>query len=250
MLELKGYDTEDYKIAIETDIGNHIRYDDNDDAFCSGFSLQNKKWFDIYLNPNGFEYIEEIVDKKDLINHLVPEMMIGLIFENGQKHAVIFLKNENNSFVFLNNRRENSEEPDLLYYNADKLINSVSDKIAVGYIADCKKINANLTEEYLISIDTWEKYKNFLIDFINEEHSEEELKRSMNSLFRPILLDGVIMAQLYKEDKLCDNLSYLQKQYIDILKENKSVKLSDYMDINLLENSINYIIERVKNKLL
>ena len=110
MLGLKGFDTEDYKIALETDIGNHIRYNEENDVFSSGFSLQDKHWFDFYLNPIGFEYFENLIDKNELIEYLNTGMMVGLILKNGQKHAVICTKKENDGFEFLNNKREDSKE--------------------------------------------------------------------------------------------------------------------------------------------
>ena len=55
MLEKYGIDVEDYEIALEMKLPLFV--DKNEDGYVAGPMIQEKKWFDIFLNRYGFELI-------------------------------------------------------------------------------------------------------------------------------------------------------------------------------------------------
>ncbi|MBQ7873669.1 MAG: hypothetical protein IJ306_00700 [Oscillospiraceae bacterium] len=249
MLMLRGFDTEDYKIALDIDLPSHIRFDEEDGAFLSGFSLQTKKWFNFYLKPRGFEYIEESVSKSEIKEKLRPGMMLGLFVKPQQKHAVICKEITADKVIFINNKWEETDEPEEIYLNFDELTERITEPFVLGYIIPHKKEIPEMKNEYSESIRTWECLRKALHSLISETRDETELKEKMNPLFRALLLDGLTMAQLRNDDILQQKLTILQRSFLDVLRQNKASRLSEHIDAVLLDEAIDLIIEYAKFKM-
>ncbi|MBR3841058.1 MAG: hypothetical protein IKM20_07985 [Erysipelotrichales bacterium] len=134
MLALQNYDTEDYKIALEMGLPYFIRYDINSNYYQAGAMLQSKEWFELYLKPRGFRYIEKVYSKDQLITNLRSGMMFGIQATLNSKHAIVFIKEEQGIYSFLNNKWEESSEEEYIYLKASELLEKVPENIAVGYI--------------------------------------------------------------------------------------------------------------------
>ncbi|MFA6755604.1 MAG: hypothetical protein WCR97_03745 [Bacilli bacterium] len=100
MLELLGFDTEDYKIALQMNLPYFIDYDEESDIYSSGFMLQSAKWFNQFLIPRGYLFSEKIKAKSEVLKFLTPGMMIGLLNPNNSKHAIVFNGFNNSLFFF------------------------------------------------------------------------------------------------------------------------------------------------------
>ena len=68
LLMERGIDAEDYEIALEMKLPFFVER--NEDGFSAGPLLQSKKWFDLYLNPRGFEMVEDWVDNTEMFDFL------------------------------------------------------------------------------------------------------------------------------------------------------------------------------------
>ncbi len=65
LLELRGVDTEDYQIALDMGLPYFLRYEEASGAYRNGPMLQSAEWFDLYLKPRGFLYLERFMEKRE-----------------------------------------------------------------------------------------------------------------------------------------------------------------------------------------
>ena len=250
VLMLQGHDTEDFLIALDIDLASHIRYDKECGTFRSGFSLQSKQWFDLYLKPKGFAYVEDFWTKDTVFENLLPGMMVGILVAPGKKHAVICSGIDPKSVTFINNKWEHTEEPETLCFTHAELAERLpEEEIAVGYIESSQAEAIDLVPHYAESLQTWTLLRNQLHEFMGHFQSSEVMRGQLNVLFRPLLLDGLTMAQLRKDQELTDKLIILQGALLNVLKQNVSARLSDHMDMTLLDNSIDLIMKHAETEL-
>ena len=63
MLESKGLDFQDYEVALGMELPYIVAKCDG--GYMAGSMLQEKKYFDIFLKKNGYELIENYVDRPE-----------------------------------------------------------------------------------------------------------------------------------------------------------------------------------------
>ena len=251
LLELQGKDTEDYKIALEMNLPYFLRRDVITGYYQSGSSLQSAEWFDLYLNPRGFRYIEKICRKAQLFDIFQKEkqgVMVGIRVSEHSRHAVIFLEERDGKLVFLNNKWQESPDPEYLELTGTELSSRIPEKVVVGYLEPCEAKCINYTSYYDEAVRTWESLRERLHRFMDEVQSVDVLRESMNQLFRPLLLDGLTMMQLLEEEQLVLMLRDVQNRYLEQLRKNQPLRLADYMDCAKIDKAIDHIVTLINRK--
>ena len=246
MLELQGFETEDYKIARDMGLPYFLRYDKESKSYQAGPMLQSAEWFNLYLKPRGFRYIEQVVSKQEVFEELRPGSMLGIQVTPWSKHAVVFLGEDNGVHQFLNNKWENSEEPDYLELSAEECLNRLPEQIVVGHLERCEAEEVDLHPYYEESLANWEKLRKKLQQFVSEIQSPQALRESMNRLFRPILLDGLSMAKLLGEEELEKCLAKLQKQFLAMIRKNEAVKLEEELECCEIEQAMERLMYLIR----
>lgn len=241
LLYLDGIDTEDFVIALAIDLAYLLVKDGA--SYLAGTMLQSKEIFDIYLNPLGYEFIEENYDKDEVLKILEASdknYMLGVNIAQGNKHAIIFKEHKDNEFRFINNKYDDSDEPDEFVWTAEELKKRLDEKTFLAHIEKCDVKDVDMEEPLLKSIENLGALKEDIINFSKREISKNELRESMNTLFRAALLDLVTMFLLIEEDKLMKRTKKLQKEYINVIKKGKeSLVLEKEMNISGLVDVLN-----------
>lgn len=241
LLYLDGIDTEDFVIALAIDLAYLLVKDGA--SYLAGTMLQSKEIFDIYLNPLGYELIEKNYDKDEVLKILEAadkNYMLGVNIAQGNKHAIIFKDHKDNRFRFINNKYEESDEPDEFVWTAEELKKRLDEKTFLAHLEKCDVKDVDMEEPLLKSIENLGALKEDIINFSKREISKNELRESMNTLFRAALLDLVTMFLLIEEDKLMKRTKKLQKEYINVIKKGKeSLVLEKEMNISGLVDVLN-----------
>ena len=73
-----------------------------------------------------------------------------------------------------------------------------------------------------------------------------DIRLSMNTLFRAILLDGITMLDLIGESSTIQKLKVVQSQFMNAVKENKPLQLDQCLDIPLLNTAISEYIALIR----
>lgn len=241
LLYSDGIDTEDFVIALAIDLAYLLVKDGA--SYLAGTMLQSKEIFDIYLNGIGYEFIEENYDKDEVLKILEAgdkNYMIGVNIAQGNKHAIIFKEHKDNEFRFINNKYDDSDEPDEFLWTAEELKKRLDEKTFLAHLEKCDVKDVDMEEPLLKSIENLGALKEDIINFSKREISKNELRESMNTLFRAALLDLVTMFLLIEEDKLMKRTKKLQKEYINVIKKGKeSLVLEKEMNISGLVDVLN-----------
>lgn len=241
LLYSDGIDTEDFVIALAIDLAYLLVKDGA--SYLAGTMLQSKEIFDIYLNPLGYELIEKNYDKDEVLKILEAgdkNYMIGVNIAQGNKHAIIFKEHKDNEFRFINNKYDDSDEPDEFLWTAEELKKRLDEKTFLAHLEKCDAKEMDLEEILLASIKNLGELKKDIINFSKRVITKEELRESMNTLFRAVLLDLETMFILIEEDKLMKRTKKLQKEYINVIKKGKeSLVLEKEMNISGLVDVLN-----------
>lgn len=239
---VQDFDIDVTDLDIVKEISLPLMFEKNSNQYNSGFMLQSKKWFDLFLNPRGLELKELTFDKKPAVAFFKENknVMIGLKTPQG-KHAVVLSGYKDGCFRFFNPTHEGSDEEEYLVLNEETLINSLDNKLSVARIAPCEKKSVDLKANIVESISALSFYKNDLETFI-ENNTDRETYRNNLDLFRPLLLDGLTMTEIASENSLLPLMKQAQKQLLSFIRG---------MDGNLNQNeflaSIIKIIDYWKN---
>ena len=211
--------------------------------------LQSAKWFNLYLEPRGFSYTEQWIEKNNLPDSLHPGMMLGIQVTPRSKHAVVFLEKKDDRFLFLNNKYQNSEEEELLSFSKEELLERLPDFIMTGRIERCEAKKIDVIPLLHNAISNWEKLRKEIQQFVSEVQKSQSVKHSMNRLFRPLLLDGITMMQLLKKEKQEEQLRELQKKYLTVVREEREVRLADEFDCTAFDEVVDEFICLIREKI-
>ncbi|MBF1113817.1 MAG: hypothetical protein HXL55_06745, partial [Solobacterium sp.] len=222
MLELSGYDTEDYIIASKIKLPYMFDYVDG--TYLAGTRLQNQKWFNLFLNQIGFRLVEVKISSTDLVNFLQEDRptMIGII-SNKSKHAVIYYKHDEHNLYFINNKFEYEQCPELIKISATNLISSVPKVLTIGYLKKCEVENVDIISRLISSAKTLEKMNGDLLSYCSTVHNKEDILDCREDLFRALFLEAPIMYQLEDNQYLYENLLKLQHSLIHALSRENDI---------------------------
>lgn len=238
LLSFYGIDTEDRMIALE--MGLPFLFDCEDGHYFSGPMLQGAKWFNLYLKTIGYTMTEKEVNKEEICDHLreLQYAMLGIFVSEGKKHAVIYTGMKDGKFCMLNNKWEQADEPDTLLLSEQELLRRVGETVTVAVLnkTACEAVETESMAKHSISV--LQSLGKEITGFCSQEKSSMDIRLSMNTLFRAILLDAITMLDLIGETQISQKLKIVQGQFMNAVKENKPMQLDQCLDIALLNSAI------------
>ena len=238
LLSFYGVDTEDRDIALRMHLPYLFACEDG--CYLSGPMLQGSKWFDLYLNPLGFTLVERILDKDAVSTELwdnVPAML-GIRVSPKSKHAVIYTGFRDRKYRFLNNKRQDSPEPETLSLTEEQLLARLDESVVVGHLKRIAPASVSFRSCLENSVLVLQSLQAEINAFCGKEQSAASMREAMNALFRPILLDGVTMLELLDETTIVTTLKGVRTQFLDVIKEGQAAILADRLDMPLLNGAI------------
>ena len=238
LLSFYGIDTEDRTIALE--MGLPFLFDCEDGCYFSGPMLQSAKWFNLYLKTIGYTMTEKEVKKEQICEYLrdLQVAMLGIYVSERNKHAVIYTGMRDGKFSMLNNKWEQSDEPDTLLFSEQELLRRVDETVTVAVLhkTACETVKIESMAKHSIAV--LQSLAKEIAGFCSQEKSAMDIRLSMNTLFRAILLDGITMLDLIGETQINQKLKIVQGQFMNVVRENKPLQLDQYLDMALLNSAI------------
>lgn len=234
IMEFNGVDTEDCKIALAIKLP--WLFSKEDGAYISGPMLQGAKWFNLWLVPRGYRMVEEVVDKEQLCDFLRTHKpaMLGVQTPYG-KHAVVFTEYDG-TYHFINPTYENSGERTELSFSEEELLASVAQETMVGMVIHTEAEQQSLTPYLRESISVIRENCAAIEAFASEKHDPDAYFPVMNSLFRPLLLDGITMLELAGETALAQEFTTLQQQLMSFLRGPREDALQKTFSVDRLHD--------------
>ena len=245
LLSFYGIDTEDRTIALE--MGLPFLFDYEDGCYLSGPMLQGAKWFNLYLKTIGYTMTEKEVNKEQACDYLrdLQYAMLGIYVSERNKHAVIYTGMKDGRFCMLNNKWEQSDEPDTLLLSGQELSQRVDGIVTVAVLEKTACETVKTESVVKRSIAVLQSLAKEIADFCSQEKSPMDIRSSMNTLFRAILLDGITMLDLIGETQISQKLKIVQGQFMNAVKENNPLQLDQRLDMALLNSAITEYIDLI-----
>ena len=249
MLEQYGIDTSDRSIALAMKLPYLFSYCDG--VYLSGTRLQSAEWFNLYLNPIGYELIEKIIPVEEVTSYLKLQKtaMLGIPVKNGGKHAIVYMGMESNQFIFLNNKWEKEEAPEKLQFTEDELKATLDSLVMIATLNKVYPTKVNFVDKLRDSITILQKNLEDIIELCYTKETIEVLRSQLNKLFRPLFLEGISMLNMIEETELANDFESLQQELLATLKQdsNHIIFLKDYISIDKLKISVEKYIGLIEN---
>lgn len=238
MLESFDFSAEDRQIALDMGLPYLFSYENG--AYCSGPMLQTAEWFNLYLNPRGFSLTETMLSKGEVCAFLKEHIpaMLGLAVSPRGKHAVVCVGMEGARYRFLNNKPQNSPEPESICLTEEELLPLLEESVAVAVLQKSIPLATDLKPYLQRSADTLLMLKQDIRNFCSKEQTPQALRAAQNTIFRAILLDGITMLELLGNEDPLKTLQAVQREFLNALKENKALILADRLSMRRFESAI------------
>lgn len=238
LLSMRGIDTEDREIALEMRLPYLFSHEGGE--YLSGTMLQGRKWFDLYLNPLGLALSERQVRRNEVPAYLssVFPSMLGLRVSPESKHAVICTGHQKDCWQFINNKRQDSPEPEDLSLTEADLLSRLDPLVTIGTLVPAASVPTDYRPLLTTSLSALQALREEIFDFCGQEQSPSALIKARDSLFRPLLLDGVDMLTLLGERDLASRLKEIQGQFLSVLRRDQSAVLAAELNMFQLDSAV------------
>ena len=247
IMEQNGVDTEDYKIALELKLP--WLFSKEDGTYTAGPMLQGAKWFNLWLLPRGYRIIENQIAKEALCAYLCAHVpaMLGIHTPSG-KHALVFTGYDGR-YRFCNPSHENSGERSELSFSEEELLATVDREITVGVVVPVEAEARDLTPYLKTSISVIRENCAAMEAFAAEKHAPNDYFPVMNSLFRPLLLDGITMLELAGETALARDFTVLQQQLLSFMRGSREGALRETLSLDRLHDLTELYVRLIERQL-
>lgn len=248
MLERHGLDTSDRSIAIGMKLP-YLFFRCNG-IYLSGPMLQEAKWFNLYLNPIGYELSEKMMLADEAAAYLKAQesAMLGIRTGNTGKHAVVYTGTRADRLVFLNNKWESEEAPDEIQLTADELKQKLDPMVVVATLRQVSPKSVSFTDKLQESIAVLQANLAEITELCGKEETVAFFRSKLNILFRPLFLDGIAMLNLVGEAGLAQSFTSLQQELLCALRQEpeQCILLNEYISMDRLQTSAQSYVDLIK----
>lgn len=250
MLAQLGIDAEDREIASHMKLPYLFAKEDG--VYLGGSMLQSAYWFNLYLNTLGLSFTETMLTKNEVPGYLQKKTncMLGLRISPQDKHAIIFTGTENNVFLFINNKWKHTDEPEELRFTEQELLKRLDNQVMIAQIEKSTVTLPDFVPLLRQSCETLQSLKIEIQNFCNCQKNKEELVAARNTLFRPVLLDGITMLELIGQENLSRQFRVIQSAFLAAIRAKEPVILAEILPMDLFSESIDQYIALIENELL
>ncbi len=250
MLEQYGVDTDDRSIALGMKLPYLFSYEDG--VYMAGPMLQSAEWFNLYLHPIGFEMTEKEIPAEQLPAYLKQQKtaMLGLPVDESGKHAVVYNGHQDGKMVFLNNKWEHTDAPEQITLAETELLAQISTSSMIATLKPITPKAVDLHSKMSTSVVVIRQNLADIRSVCGRAETVAQLRLKLNTLFRPLLLDGITMLQLIGEVKLAEDFTAHQRSFLSALRQdpNLCIILGEYLSTDALTTAAERYIALIQEE--
>lgn len=250
MLDQYGVDTDDRIIAMGMKLPYLFSCENG--IYMAGPMLQTAEWFNLYLRPVGFEMNEKEIPAPQVPEYLKQQKtaMLGLQVDENSKHAVVYIGTQDGKLVFLNNKWKHDPAPAQLMLTDAEILDRIGPSAMVATLEQIDPIPINLPWYISESIPTIQKNVAEIKDVCSSPKTVGELRSMLNTLFRPLFLDGITMLDLIGERDLTEKFTQVQRHFLNALRQNADVVvvLKEHIPMNVFEDAVDAYVNLISKE--
>lgn len=250
MLAAYGIDAGDRAIALGMKLP--WMFAKETEGYLAGAMLQTAAWFDLFLRPLGLAMHEEVLEKSAVAAYLRQQKtaMLGLRVDARSKHAVVYVGSADQTLHFLNNKWAEDPAPAQLALTEAELYERLDAPCVVATLEPAAPLFADFRPLLRQSLEILEQMHRDIVDFCAVPHSAEEVFAQMNPLFRPLLVDGIAMAELMDEPELQAQLTAVQHAFLAALRSGpETLTLCDCLPMDTLQSAVTIYADQIRRRL-
>lgn len=229
MLAVYGVETDDRTIALEMKLPYLVACENG--VYLSGPMLQTADWFNLFLHPIGFQMEERELPAEGVPEYLKQQRtaMLGLPAGENDKHAVVYTEYKDDKFQFLNNKWEHDPVPERLALTESELLERIGERVTVATLKQIHPKKPEISVKIRESADILRQNLAEIIAVCSRKETAGALRKKLNTLFRPLFLDGITMLNLLGEDNLAQRFAAIQRCLLHLLRQDaeSTIRLGD-----------------------
>lgn len=251
LLDSFGCDVQDRDIILGAQLAYMLRYDAQNRSFLGGTALEGREWFDLFLRPNGFRFVEQVLPRDKMLDCLWNtnrRTMLALNAANGERHALVFDGVRGESFRFLNIKWHKSPAPETYLFTAQQLLDCLDKENTIGFIDRCEKSKPDFSPLLDDTLYCLELYRECIDKLFGELRQPYELKDARISFF------SALFDQLYPLFKLCGEarlvlmVKKLKESYDELLSKGEELVPCENFPMELLSDTFDRYREVVETR--
>lgn len=242
---------DDRTIAMNMKLPYLFTYKDG--IYMAGPMLQSADWFNLYLNTVGFHMVETAVSAERVTNYLKCQKtaMLGVKSEHNGKHAVVYIGNRNEQLLFLNNKWEQDPAPEQISFTEAELLKQIEHTTMIATLEQIPPREVDLSGKLENSILVIRRNLSEIQEVCSNRETVGILRSKLNTLFRPLLLDGITMLGLLGQVELAQQLTAIQRSFLAALKQDTTtvITLGNYLPVKELTDAAERYIQLIMQEL-
>lgn len=131
-----------------------------------------------------------------------------------------------------------------------ELLDRIGSSAMVATLEQIDPIPSNLPWYISESIPTIQKNVAEIKEVCRKPKTVGELRSMLNTLFRPLFLDGITMLELIGERDLAEEFSQVQRHFLNALRQNADavVVLKDNIPLNVFEDAVDAYVKLISKE--
>ena len=148
----------------------------------------------------------------------------------------------------MNNKTENEDSPCEIRFTEEELRQNVEAEVMVATLQPIKPRKSCILDKLETTLAVLQANLSEILEICNKEVTTEFLRSRLNTLFRPLFLDGITMLNLIEEIELSEEFAKMQGDLLRVLRQDtkERILLTNYISMDKLQVSVQKYMELIK----
>ena len=194
-------------------------------AFIAGTRLQGKQWYDLFLNRDDLEFVEEHLTRLQSIIMLqklgkVKRKALLTLIMDKKTYTAVFKSHHvlSDIYAFILPETIESTAYRTVEFDEETLLKHLDTHVHIGFInpsdeksysiVDAVKDSLNVIDEYLVYVQEWCQMK----------HTKKRQLEAFDMVFRAFIVDVRRILKLKGEETLYRMIRRVSHKYVDMIK--------------------------------
>ena len=145
---------------------------------------------------------------------------------------------EAKQLIFLNNKWENEDVPSEIKFAEEEFREKIDAEVVVATLQQVNLAKVCIEEKLEESVSVLHANVLEIVELCKKEVSVGYLQSKLNTLFRPLFLDGITMLDLIGEKEFSEEWKVMQGNLLGAIRRDKdlSIQLGAYISVDKLQD--------------